>query len=228
MRGGLEPEHAGVATTERHELVVGYPMLQRVPHERRRYRPRASKWPYGTRSELGCEAWKGERTLKVVVTGGAGFIGSHLVDTLVARGDSVVVVDNLFSGYRENVNLEAELIEASVADEKAVRAAVEDAEIVFHQAAQRAVLRSVEDPVSPDQRLRPRPPHSRNRGPRRHVRDQPRRADRRRHVEMPVQRERPGNVEGAGPFGERIVARHRHGGPFHDGFRRVDRALIAA
>ncbi len=86
----------------------------------------------------------------VLVTGGAGFIGSHLVDALVARGDSVRVLDDLFSGARENVHPRAELVVGSVADPTAVRPGVDGAEVVFHQAAHRAVLRSVEDPLATD------------------------------------------------------------------------------
>jgi UDP-glucose 4-epimerase len=92
----------------------------------------------------------GEGTVNVLVTGGAGFIGSHLVDALVVRGDSVRVLDNLFSGAQENVNPGATLVEASVSDEDAVRASVEGIEVVFHQAAHRAVLRSVQDPIATD------------------------------------------------------------------------------
>jgi UDP-glucose 4-epimerase len=60
------------------------------------------------------------------------------------------VLDNFFSGVRENVNPEATLVEASVSDEAAVREAVDGIEVVFHQAAHRAVLRSVEDPITTD------------------------------------------------------------------------------
>ena len=88
--------------------------------------------------------------MHVLVTGGAGFIGSHLVDALVERGDSVRVLDDLFSGSAENVNEAAELITGSVADEALVRKAVSGAEVVLHQAAHRAVLRSVEDPLATD------------------------------------------------------------------------------
>jgi UDP-glucose 4-epimerase len=88
--------------------------------------------------------------VNVLVTGGAGFIGSHLVDALVEDGHSVRVLDDLFSGFEENVDPRAELAVATVADADAVRAAVEGVEVVFHQAAHRAVLRSVEDPLATD------------------------------------------------------------------------------
>jgi UDP-glucose 4-epimerase len=88
--------------------------------------------------------------MRCLVTGGAGFIGSNLVDTLVARGDEVHVLDDLSTGYRENLHPKAELFEAPVSDAAAVRAAVQGCELVFHQAAHRAVLRSVEDPLATD------------------------------------------------------------------------------
>jgi UDP-glucose 4-epimerase len=88
--------------------------------------------------------------VNVAVTGGAGFIGSHLVDALIARGDDVCVIDDLFSGSKENVPRDVTLVEASVTDEEAVRAAVEGVDVVFHQAAHGAVARSVEDPIATD------------------------------------------------------------------------------
>ena len=84
------------------------------------------------------------------MTGGAGFIGSHLVDDLVEAGHSVRVLDDFFTGSRDNVNQAAELVVASVADEKAVRSAVDSCETVFHIAAHRAVQRSVENPLATD------------------------------------------------------------------------------
>jgi UDP-glucose 4-epimerase len=88
--------------------------------------------------------------MNVLVTGGAGFIGSNLVDALIEAGHATRVLDDLSTGYRENVAAEAELIEGDVADETVVRKAVEGVEVVFHQAAHRAVLRSVEHPLDTD------------------------------------------------------------------------------
>ncbi len=88
--------------------------------------------------------------MRVVVTGGAGFIGSNLVQVLLDRGDEVVVLDDLVTGYRENVPEAATFVEGSVADHGAVRAAIKGAQLVFHQAAHRAVARSVEQPLDTD------------------------------------------------------------------------------
>jgi UDP-glucose 4-epimerase len=79
--------------------------------------------------------------VRALVTGGAGFIGSHLVDALVARGDEVTVVDDLSTGRREYVNPTARLLEHDV------RKPFEtDADAVFHLAAQADVGTSVERP----------------------------------------------------------------------------------
>jgi UDP-glucose 4-epimerase len=88
--------------------------------------------------------------VRVTVTGGAGFIGSNLVDALVARGDEVRVLDDLSTGYQENVNAAAELIEAELPEAATVAKAVDGAEVVFHLAAHRAVFRSVERPLATD------------------------------------------------------------------------------
>jgi UDP-glucose 4-epimerase len=90
------------------------------------------------------------RPVRVLVTGGAGFIGSHIVDALVDRGDDVIVLDDLTTGFRHNVHTSARLIEGSIADETAAKSAVEGCELVFHQAAHKAVLRSVEQPLTTD------------------------------------------------------------------------------
>jgi UDP-glucose 4-epimerase len=89
--------------------------------------------------------------MKILVTGGAGFIGSHIADALVAEGHSLRVLDDLSSGSLGSVPPDVEFIDGSVVDERAVRAAVDDVEVVFHQAAHRAVLRSVEHPLTTDQ-----------------------------------------------------------------------------
>jgi UDP-glucose 4-epimerase len=88
--------------------------------------------------------------MRVLVTGGAGFIGSHLVDALVGRGDEVVVLDDLSTGFAANVHPDATIVEGSVADEATARRAVGGCEVVFHQAAHKAVLRSVEQPLTTD------------------------------------------------------------------------------
>jgi UDP-glucose 4-epimerase len=88
--------------------------------------------------------------MKALVTGGAGFIGSHLVDALLSAGHTVRVLDDLSSGSIELVPPDVEFIKGSVSDVQFVQRAVEDVDIVFHQAAHRAVLRSVEHPLTTD------------------------------------------------------------------------------
>src|SRR3954471_6933436 len=83
--------------------------------------------------------------MRAVVTGGAGFIGSHVVEALLARGDEVHVLDNLSKGKRENVAAGAELHEVDIRDPDAVFDAVRP-EAVFHLAAQADVRVSVERP----------------------------------------------------------------------------------
>jgi nucleoside-diphosphate-sugar epimerase len=88
--------------------------------------------------------------MKVCVTGGAGFIGSHLVDRLVADGHEVSVLDDLSSGSRDNLVRSADrlrFVEGDVRDPHAVREAFEGAQVVFHQAARASVVRSLEDPA---------------------------------------------------------------------------------
>ena len=86
--------------------------------------------------------------MRAIVTGGAGFIGSHVVDALVARGDDVHVMDNLATGSRENVPSAAELHEVDIRDallEELVAGVRPD--VVFHLAAQADVGTSVERPA---------------------------------------------------------------------------------
>ncbi|HVA73886.1 MAG TPA: NAD-dependent epimerase/dehydratase family protein [Acidimicrobiales bacterium] len=87
---------------------------------------------------------------RALVTGGAGFIGSHLVDALIRDGDEVVAIDNLETGHRDNVNPAARLVVCDVADPDAVGDAMQGVEVVYHLAAARAVLRSVDFPRESD------------------------------------------------------------------------------
>src|SRR5262245_51492661 len=80
--------------------------------------------------------------MRAVVTGGAGFIGSNLVDRLIGRGDEVTVVDDLSSGKRENVDDAATLVEADIRDGLDLGTA----DVVFHLAAQADVMTSVSRP----------------------------------------------------------------------------------
>jgi UDP-glucose 4-epimerase len=85
--------------------------------------------------------------MKILVTGGAGFIGSNVVDGYIEAGHEVVVVDNLFTGRKENVNPSAKFYEIDVrADELDEIFQTEKPEIVNHHAAQMSVPASVEDP----------------------------------------------------------------------------------
>ena len=82
----------------------------------------------------------------VVVTGGAGFIGSHVVDALVELGARVRVIDDLSTGYRQFVNPAAELCEASLLDYARVSSLFAGADLVFHLAANADVRRGLEHP----------------------------------------------------------------------------------
>jgi UDP-glucose 4-epimerase len=85
-----------------------------------------------------------------LVTGGAGFIGSNLVDALLEQGHEVRVLDDLSTGYAVQLHPDARLIIGAVDDLATVRMAVDGCDVVFHQAAHRAVLRSVEHPLDTD------------------------------------------------------------------------------
>jgi nucleoside-diphosphate-sugar epimerase len=87
---------------------------------------------------------------RYLVTGGAGFIGSHLSEELVRRGHSVRVVDNLSTGNRQNLSHlpQIDFIEGDLADGDVARLAVKDIDYVLHQAAIPSVPRSVEDPIT--------------------------------------------------------------------------------
>jgi UDP-glucose 4-epimerase len=86
--------------------------------------------------------------LNVVVTGGAGFIGSHIVDAYIALGHRVLVIDDLSSGSRANLHRDAELIEGDIRDEGVLaRLASLKIDLLSHHAAQADVRRSVTDPA---------------------------------------------------------------------------------
>ncbi len=89
--------------------------------------------------------------MKVLVTGGAGFIGSNIANGYLADGHEVTILDDLSTGFEEHVPRAADFIRGSITDEDAVAAAVRDVEVVHHHAAARAVLRSVEDPLTTDE-----------------------------------------------------------------------------
>jgi UDP-glucose 4-epimerase len=88
-----------------------------------------------------------------LVTGGAGFIGSHLAEELLRRGHRVRIVDNFSTGKRENIAHlpEADVIAGDLEDLAVARAAVDGAEIVLHEAAIPSVPRSVRDPIRSNQ-----------------------------------------------------------------------------
>lgn len=89
-------------------------------------------------------------TPRVLVTGGAGFIGSNLADELVRRGAKVTIIDNLVTGFHENldeISGDFEFIEGDIGDAAAVTKAVQGVETVFHEAALPSVPRSVANPL---------------------------------------------------------------------------------
>ena len=84
-----------------------------------------------------------------LVTGGAGFIGSHIAGALAERGAKVRIIDNLSTGYEKNVEAfgsKVDFMHADVGDERALKTALSDVELVFHEAAIPSVPRSVERP----------------------------------------------------------------------------------
>ena len=87
--------------------------------------------------------------MKALVTGGAGFIGSNLVDALVDRGDDVRVLDNFSTGNRANLEgLDVEVVEGELRSYERVHAAVRGIEVVYHLGALGSVPRSVQDPLT--------------------------------------------------------------------------------
>jgi len=85
--------------------------------------------------------------MKIIVTGGAGFIGSHIVDALVDEGYEVHIVDNLSAGKKENVNPKAVLHVVDIREKEKLIPIFENAEYVFHEAGFPQVQYSIENPV---------------------------------------------------------------------------------
>ncbi len=93
-------------------------------------------------------------TTKILVTGGAGFIGSNLAEELIKQGARVSILDNLTTGFTENleeVKGDFEFIKGDLNDDGKLKKSLEDVEIVFHQAALPSVPRSVENPLETHQ-----------------------------------------------------------------------------
>ncbi len=93
-------------------------------------------------------------TNKVLITGGAGFIGSNLADKLIEQGAKVTILDNFITGFRENleeISGDFEFIEGDINDDAKLKQAIQDVELVFHQAALPSVPRSIENPLETHQ-----------------------------------------------------------------------------
>jgi len=85
--------------------------------------------------------------MKALVTGGAGFIGSNLVELLLGEGHEVVVLDDLSSGYRENLIPEAQFVDGDVSVAGVAEAAAQGCDVIFHLAASVGNTRSIDNPV---------------------------------------------------------------------------------
>lgn len=85
--------------------------------------------------------------MKILVTGGAGFIGSHLTDALIERGHKVVVIDNLETGKKENLNSSAEFHLADIRDYSQIEPIFKNIEYVFHVAALPRIQTAIKDPL---------------------------------------------------------------------------------
>lgn len=84
--------------------------------------------------------------MKFMVTGGAGFVGSHVVDALIKEGHKVSVIDNLISGKKENINPRADFYQLDIADEKTIDSLFKDIDGVFHVAALARIQHSFSEP----------------------------------------------------------------------------------
>ncbi|OGY45114.1 MAG: hypothetical protein A2729_05505 [Candidatus Buchananbacteria bacterium RIFCSPHIGHO2_01_FULL_39_14] len=89
--------------------------------------------------------------MKILVTGGAGFIGSNLVDALINQGHQVKVLDNLSTGKKENINSKADFVLVDITDLEAIKPHFQGIDYVFHVAALPRVQLSIEDPIKTHQ-----------------------------------------------------------------------------
>src|SRR5207244_1092752 len=130
------------------------PIFVRLVHECSAASPRRASCQLAILQHWPTTSWQLVATIgmpTILVTGGAGFIGSHLVEALVQRGDRVRVLDNFAAGKVENLVAIAddiELLSGDVCDEAAVKRAVAGCEVVFHQAALASVPRGVHGPLA--------------------------------------------------------------------------------
>jgi UDP-glucose 4-epimerase len=85
---------------------------------------------------------------KCLITGGAGFVGSNLVDALIERGDEVIVIDNLSTGKKENVNERAKFFQVDLRNLNEIKPLLEGVDYVFHEAALARIQPSIADPVT--------------------------------------------------------------------------------
>lgn len=92
---------------------------------------------------------KGISNMKILVTGGAGFIGSHVTDAFINQGHDVVVIDNLSSGNTENINPKAKFYEVDIRNKEKINQIfeTEQFDVIDHHAAQMDVRKSVADPI---------------------------------------------------------------------------------
>lgn len=96
--------------------------------------------------------------MRILVTGGAGFIGSHIVEELLRRGEDVRLIDDFSTGKEENIESfkdRIEIIEGDIRSYHIVREAVEGMEVILHQAALPSVPHSVRDPITTNLQYKP-------------------------------------------------------------------------
>lgn len=86
--------------------------------------------------------------MKVLITGGAGFVGTNLTLDLLKNGYSVKIIDDLSTGLKENIPIRAEFINQSITDIHQVKEAINDCDVVVHFGARGSVPRSIKNPIA--------------------------------------------------------------------------------